>query len=105
VHFLACDRAMLDALRDDEQFAGAERHGAVAQLDVEHTFKHQEEIVGLVVLVPDELAFELRHHHVVTVVGRDRARREVIAERRELLGEIDPGHCGLLRSLRLRALA
>ena len=80
---------MLDAFRHDEHLARAERHGAVAQLDVELAFEHQEEIVGLVVLVPDELALHLHDHDVVVVELRDRARRPVLREGRELVGEID----------------
>ena len=85
MNFLARDRAMLDAFRHHEQFARPERHGAVAQLDVELALQHQEEIVGLVVLVPDELALHLHDHHVVVVELRDGARREVLGEGRELL--------------------
>ncbi len=89
MRFLARDRAMLDAVRHDEHLAGPERHGAVAQLDVERALQHEEEIVGVVVLVPDELALHLHDHHVVAVVGRHGARRPVFGEAAELLGEID----------------
>src|SRR3954452_18032740 len=90
---------MLDAFRHDEHLAGAKRHGAVAQLDVEHALEHEEEIIGIVVLVPDEFALELRNHHVVAVVGGHCAWRENIREGGELLGEIDAVHW----RLRLRA--
>jgi hypothetical protein len=52
VHLAARDGAMLDALRHHEDFAGIERDGAIAQLDVERTLEHEKEIVGVVVLVP-----------------------------------------------------
>ena len=43
----------------------------------------EKEIVGVVVLVPDERALELGDHDVVAVVFGDRARRKVIRERRQ----------------------
>jgi hypothetical protein len=104
VHFLARDRAMLHALRHDEHLAGRKRHCAIAQFDIEHTFEDQKEIIGVVVLVPDEFTLELRDHHVVAVVGRHGARREVVAEGCELFRKVDlGGHRGL--RLRLVGLA
>ena len=47
------------AARDDEQLAGLEHDVAVAQLDRQPAREDQEEVVGLVVLVPDELARSL----------------------------------------------
>ena len=90
---------MLDTSRHDEHLAGGKRHGAVAQLDIEDALKDEEEIVRIIVLVPDEFALELRNHDVVAVVGRHGARREVLGERAEFFGEIDLVHW----CLRLRA--
>ena len=52
-------RAVLDAARHDVELARAELDVAVAQLDREAAGEHEEEVVGVVVLVPDELAVGL----------------------------------------------
>ena len=52
-------RAVLDAVRDDEQLAGPELDVAVAELDRQPAGDHEEEVVRVVVLVPDELARDL----------------------------------------------
>src|SRR5581483_3084120 len=54
VHFAPRHGAVLDALWHDKDFAGIERDGAVAQLDVELALQHEKEIVGVVMLVPVE---------------------------------------------------
>ena len=43
---------MLDTLWHHKDLAAVQRDGAVAQLDVERALQHEEEIVGLVMLVP-----------------------------------------------------
>jgi hypothetical protein len=40
-------------------------------------------------LVPDEFAFDLNHHHIRIVQLSNGARGPVIRELRQLLGEID----------------
>jgi hypothetical protein len=77
VHFLARYGPMLNALGYDEHLAGIEGDRAVPELDVERTLEHKEEIVCLVMLVPVERSFELGHHDVVVVVGRNRTRGEM----------------------------
>jgi hypothetical protein len=89
VHLVLRDGPVLDPLRNDEQVAGAQRDAAVAQLDRELTLQHEEEIVRVVVLVPDELALNLRDHDVVAVELGHGARLPVLGERGELLGEVD----------------
>ncbi len=49
------DRAVLDTPRHDEQLAGAEPHVAVAQLNGQLTSNDDEQLIGVVVGVPDEL--------------------------------------------------
>src|SRR5882724_7424001 len=86
---LTRNRAVLDALRHDEGLAGPQSNGAVAHPDVEFALQHEEEIIGVVVLVPDEFAFHLHDHDVMAVEPGDRARREVIREGAKFLGKID----------------
>src|SRR5690242_13634887 len=75
---LARDRPVLDALRHDKQFARPERDRSIPQFDIKLAVNDQKKIVRIVVLVPDKLAVELGDHYVVTVIGRDRARRETL---------------------------
>src|SRR5262245_4539869 len=72
----------------DEDFTRIESHRAISQLDVERTLEYEEEIVRVIVLVPVKRAFQLGNHDVVVIVGRDRARRKSIRERRELFDQI-----------------
>jgi hypothetical protein len=74
MRFLLGDWAMLDAP------------------DGEPALQHEEEVVGLVVLVPDELTFDLHDHEVVAVESPDGARLPMPGEAGELLGEVDRLH-------------
>ena len=84
MHLLRCNRPMLHTLRHDEQLSRRERDAAVAQLDGHMPLDHIEEVVGVVVLVPHELAIELGHHDIMAVELRDGARLKVLGEGREL---------------------
>ena len=61
------DRAMLDALGDDEHLARAHRHCPVAHFDVNLAFEHEKKIVALGMGVPIEFALDLHDHHVVAI--------------------------------------
>src|SRR3712207_6106156 len=82
-------RAVLDAARDDEELARAKVDVAITQLDRQATCQHEEEVVRLVVLVPDELAFYLDELHLVVVQASDDLRAPAVVERRQLVGEVD----------------
>ena len=83
---------MFDALRHDKHFASVQRDVAVAHLDGDPAFEDQEEVVGFVVLVPDERPLHLHHHEVVTVELADRSRLEVLCEQGKLVCEVDAVH-------------
>src|SRR5829696_4569062 len=80
---------MFDAAWHDEQIAFHKLHRAVAEFDLELALEHEEEVVGVRMAVPDELALGLYHLDLVVVDRRDDARREALIEERELLREID----------------
>jgi hypothetical protein len=65
-------RPMLDSLGNDVEIAWRKRDGPIPQLDVEHAFQHEEEIVGIVMLVPVVFAFDLGDHDVRRVEKRHR---------------------------------
>jgi len=67
VSLLYGNGTMFDTLRNDEHFAGAECDDPVAQLNVHTTFENQKEVIRVVVLMPNKLAFNLDHHQVIAV--------------------------------------
>src|SRR5262245_42481159 len=89
VRLRAGTRTMLDTARNDEQITLPQSDTAVAELDLELALEHEEEVVGLRMAVPDELALDLDHFDLVVVHRRDDARREALVEQGQLLREVD----------------
>lgn len=69
--FLGGHGTVLDAFRNDEYLAGAECDDSVSELDLDSTAEYQEEVIGVVMFVPDELAFDLDDHKIVAVEFAD----------------------------------
>ena len=67
------DGAMLDTLWNDEHLARTEGDVAVAHADGDAALEHKEEVVGVVVSVPNELTLDLDDHEVVTIELADHA--------------------------------
>src|SRR4029453_19385622 len=88
------DRAVADPSRDDEQLARSEGNVAlVLETDAQPTSSDKEDLVGVLVLVPDELASNLDHLDVVVVDVGDDLRTPIFVEAPELLVEVHPlGH-------------
>src|SRR5262245_26356810 len=85
----ACTGTMFSTAWDDEQLALPQVQRAVSELDLELALEDEEEVVGVRMAVPDELALDLDHLDLVVVHRRDDARREALVEERQLLREID----------------
>ena len=68
------DRSVLYALGHYKYFAWTESNSAVSQLNSDLSDENQKEVVGIVVLVPNEFALELDDHEVVTVEATDDVR-------------------------------
>src|SRR5215212_1442326 len=83
---------MLDTFGHHEQLARSQMDLAVAQLDREMALEHEEEVVRVVVLVPDELALDLDHHHVMSVELGYRAGLPVLGKCRQLRFEVYLAH-------------
>src|SRR5688572_28495279 len=97
------DGAVLQSLRNDEQLAWTEVNGAFRQLDGELPRQDEEEVVGVVVLMPDELALRLPDHDVVPVELGHGPGLKVLRERGERGLEVDLLHArGMTDSARLR---
>jgi RNA polymerase sigma factor (sigma-70 family) len=74
------------------QFDGSLRAVRIAQRDGEPAIDHEEELIGLLVDVPDVLALCVRHLDVVVVDPADDSRAVDVAEGGQCLGE--PDGCG-----------
>lgn len=59
MHLAIGNRAMFHAPRHYEQLTRTEHHVAVAELNSQFTTDNKEQLVGVIVGVPHELAFEL----------------------------------------------
>lgn len=89
MNLFARDRTVLNSFGNDVHFAGAERDFRAPQFDIERPSNYKEEIVRIIVLVPNERALQFSKHHVVTVELSDGARRKVVGEQIELFLQID----------------
>ncbi len=83
------DRAMLDTLWNDEQFARAKRDIALTHADRDATLENKEEVVGVVVRVPNEVTLDLDDHQVVAIELANHAWLPMTFKGSELVGEID----------------
>lgn len=84
--------AMLDPLGDNEQFTWTQGHITLAHADGDSALEYEEEIIRVVVRVPDELTLDLDDHEVVTIELAHDAWLPVSVEGGELLCKIDGRH-------------
>jgi hypothetical protein len=69
---------MFNAFGHDEYFTGTERDDSIPQLNVDASAQDKEEIVGLIVLVPNELALHFDYHQIMPVELADDSRLPII---------------------------
>ena len=81
------DRLVLGTARDHEDAALRQGDAAVPQLDGQGAVQDQEELVGVVVGVPDVFAVHLGDADVVVVDAGDDARAPQLVERGQRVGE------------------
>src|SRR5262249_39180403 len=82
-------RLMLISFGHHEHLAGANRQIAVAKVNGHRAVDDDEDLVGVAMAVPDELAAELDELELVVVHPGNDLRRPMIGEGRELLSEVD----------------
>ena len=71
---LFSDRSVLYALGHHKYFARTKPNSAVSQLNGDMPNENQKEVVGIVVLVPNEFTLDLHDHEVMPVEATDNAR-------------------------------
>src|SRR3954447_19999679 len=83
-------RPMQDTFRHHEQLPGIElnRH-TLRQIDVDPPLDHEKKIIRVGMRMPWKFTLYFRHHDIVAVEFRNRARGEMLAELRKLAGKID----------------
>jgi hypothetical protein len=89
VSFLVGLGAVLHAPRHDEQLALPQLDVAVSKVDGQAPAHDEEEVVGLVVLVPDERPLHLDDLQLEVVQVADDPGLVGLAQELELLGEVD----------------
>ena len=87
--FLLRPRTVTHTLGHHENLPGAKRDVALGHLDDETAGKDEEEVIGIGVLVPDELALDFDDHEIVAVELTDSAWLPVLVKRGQLLLEVD----------------
>jgi hypothetical protein len=95
---------VLDASWDDKEVALLKFDVAVAQLDRQLAVEDEEEVVGVAVGVPDELALRLGEEDLVLVVVTDDPRLPWLVEGLECGCQVDSarfGHGALLFSWKM----
>jgi hypothetical protein len=78
-------RAVFDATRYDEEFAGPKLNHAIAQLDDQAPTEHEKEIVSVGMRVPDKLALNLDDHNIMAIELGYRAWRPMLTKLAELI--------------------
>jgi hypothetical protein len=84
-----CDRTVLDAARHHVELTWAKHDIAIAKLDSQITVEYEEELVGVIVAVPDELALQFDDLDLVVVQPRDDLWRPVVGDAGQLVAEIN----------------
>src|ERR1700722_3479818 len=77
------------ALGNDKLFARRHVDCAVAKIDSQIALQHDERLVGVLVIVPDEGALELHDLELVIVHFGDDLRLPLLVEKSQLLAEVD----------------
>lgn len=86
------ERTVFYAPGDDEQLTRTKGDITLAHTDGDVPFEDKEEIIRVVVRVPDELTFDLDDHKIVAIELSDDTRLPITFEGSELFRKIDGRH-------------
>ena len=84
--FFIGDRPVLDSARDHDELAFFEPDGLVAELDAEPAPHHQEHLIFVVMVMPDEFAIDLGELDLLTVQFAGNVRLVELVDLGEFLG-------------------
>jgi len=92
---------VLDAFGNDVHLTGIEVDGAVAEIEAQMAFEDEEGLVGVFVMMPDEVALKFDELELVVVHLGDHFGGPVVVDEGEFLGEVDGGvgHVGSILCL------
>src|ERR1700722_91620 len=82
-------RLVFDAPGDNEHFAGRQANRAVAEIDPQRTLDHKEGLIGVLVIMPNEIALQLHELELIVIHFRDNLRLPLLVEQSELPREIN----------------
>jgi hypothetical protein len=89
VGFGSGHRLVFDAPRNDEELAFVELDDSIRKVDGQVAAENQEELVLMLMVMPDELTFDLRELYLLAVELSDDPRAPAFRELLKLLREID----------------
>ena len=81
-------RLVFDAPRNNEELAFVELDDSITKVDGQVAAENQEELVLMLVVMPDELTFDLRELYLLAVELSDDPRAPAFRELLEFLGEV-----------------
>lgn len=83
---------MFDTVGDDQEFAFVQLDIPVAELHSQRSGDHEKEFILHIVLVPDELPFELGQFDMLTIQFTHDPRVPMVVEEGEFFTDIDLIH-------------
>ena len=92
--FFVSDRLVLHSARDHDELAFLELKGLVAEFDAKPSFDHEKHLVFVLMVMPDEFAFQLIELHQLAVEFTCDVGLPVFVDLGEFRGEIDFVHDG-----------
>jgi hypothetical protein len=95
VNLVLGHRPVFDVPRDDQELALPQPDVTVSELHAEPAAHHQDQLVLVVVVVPDELADELDQLDLLAVQVADHLRTPVVVEQAEHLPQVHLLHSPL----------
>src|SRR5262245_34524861 len=90
---------MLDPLGHHEHLTGTEGDVSVAHLNGHSSLEHEEEVVCVVVLVPNKRPLHFDYHQVVAIELTNRSWLPMLRKAREFVREVNSLHSCLLLSM------
>src|SRR5271169_4359039 len=82
-------RLVFDAFRNDEHFSLRNLDCTVAEIDAQVAVDYDERFIGILVIMPYEVALEIHELELIIVHFRNDSRRPMLGEQSEFLGKID----------------